>query len=270
MPFQIIPNLAKGALSLAGSGGGKLVVRSTQSLAPRVAQAARGVAFNHGRLSRYTVNSANAIAAGKNTSLVEYMIADTALDVAFEAADWMRDNVDDDDRDNAREMKDDILFGNLTKKHSPRNVEGVFSEQYPYALAMNPTHELHDTSDEKIEGKRKCGARLIGFWGVYVEIKEYDPSLLSSWKHSLDRRNFGTLALCKQDVPLMEASVHFSTQLILCQIVRMLTADSIYGEPSQHVTNTVHGYFSPGVKAEVSFLPVYECQHWEWEKSKPP
>jgi len=158
----------------------------------------------------------------------------------------------------------------LSNKHSPRLVKDTFSEKYPYGLAMNPTNETYDDSDAKTIAKRKLFSREIGFWGVYVEVKSYDPSKLSSWKHSLTRANFGTVALCKLDVPIMEAPIHFSQQLILAPMVRLLTRESINSEPHKHVTNTVHGYLAPGVEAEISFLPVWEVQHFEWSKAKPP
>ncbi|OCQ97515.1 hypothetical protein BCD67_24705 [Oscillatoriales cyanobacterium USR001] len=262
--------VASGAGSLALWGGrAALAARTSAKIVPRALQGAEFTARNGGRLMK-SAAAGNTIGVGSTSALLKAMLAVDVADLSLDAADWVKDNIDDDDRDNCDNVQNDIIFGDLQHKHSPRKVKDTFSETYPYALAMNPTSESYDNSDNKNIAKRKIFSREIGFWGVYVEVKTYDPSSLSTWKHSLNRANFGSLALCKLDIPIMEASIHYAQQLILCPIVRMLTMESINSEPNKHVTNRVHGYLAPGVEAEISFLPVWEVQHWEWQKSKPP
>jgi len=269
MPLQLAIPVGAGALTL-WSGRAALAARAGTRIVPRLAQGAEFTARNGGKMMKSAAVAGNSIGSGSTSALLKAMFAVDAADLVIEAADWVRDNVDDDDRDNCDNITNDIIFGDLTHKHSPRLIKETFKETYPYAMSMNPTNEFYDNSDSKTTRKRKLFSREIGFWGVYVQVKSYDPSKLSSWKHSLTRANFGSLALCKLDVPIMEAPIHFSQQLILSPMVRLLTRESINSEPHLHVTNTVHGYLAPGVEAEISFLPVWEVQHYEWEKAKPP
>jgi hypothetical protein len=211
-----------------------------------------------------------AIGGGFAILAVTNAISSLAADMTVDCVEAFAKNLDPNDIKNVRKVEKSVAFGTFAARAGKFTAQDTFSQKYPYDPSGAFVVNMFDNQSEKSDGKRTNKARIVGYWAVHVNIVDYDQSKVSSWKHSLTRANFGSLAFCFKDEAVHEAPIHYTRQIIPVPIVRMLTADSSMGDISQAVCNKIHGYLSPSVVAEISFIPVYECTGWFWQKAKPP
>ena len=243
------------AAALATAGTGVAVIAGTSGVAGAAALAAPAVV---------------AIGAGFAIVTVGSYVGDLAADMTCDTIEWAARNLDPNDIENVRKVEKSVAFGTFSARAAKFTARDTFSKRYPFDPNGVEVANFFDQGTSTADGKRVNKARIVGYWAVHVNITDYDQSKISSWRHSLTRCNFGSLAFCFEDEAVYESPVHYTRQIIPIPIVRMLTADSNLGDIAKSVCNKIHGYLAPSVVAEISFIPVYECTGWSWSKAKQP
>jgi hypothetical protein len=258
-----------------GAGVGEVMVTTIlegSALAEAGAASGAILAGTEGAVGSAALTSEVVVGAGKTFALVSgaSYASGLAANMTSDAQHWAQQQLDPNDRENVRKVEREAVFANFAARAGTFKCEDIFDHKYPVDPDGAILQNAVSTANQKSDGRRVSKARIIGFWAVYVKILKYDPAKLSSWRHSLDRRNFGSLAFCLADAVVQESSIHFSHQIIPIPIVRALTADHSFGELKNAVCNKIYGSLAPSVEAEISFIPVYECVGWTWSKAKAP
>lgn len=259
--IQLLPKLTQSASTT--------LIKTTKVTPSTLLSNSNPLASTAGQLGYKLGGASKAIAQGNFlSSLGTAVAAETVTDLSFNVADWAADQIEDGDKENVENVIKDVLFGTLDVGRAPKTITDTFSENYPGSVSESAKHPFN-LENQSTNAKRKTMTRLVGFWGVHIDIKSYDESKLSGWRHPLDRRNFGTISFCRGDVPLESHPIHFGHQTIVSPLIRLLATGGIMGDVADYVANKVHGCLAPSVTAEVSFIPVFEGFAWEWKKEKP-
>jgi hypothetical protein len=111
-------------------------------------------------------------------------------------------------------------------------------------------------------------AKAVGFYGVLTTILSFDPKRLNDWTFPLERRNFGYLALSRQDKVSLNQPIHYSRQYHIDDSVVGLASNYDIERTETTLTNAIDkyaldrisGFQYPSVTTRIAFLPIQE----EW------
>ena len=242
---------------------GGLIIRGTASLVARAAGAG---------LARAT----SAAAAGRLGSITVGTVGGNFLtDWLKKIADWMGGVFTQEDEAAKPTPVHEAQFATLDIRADPTEVEGLFGIGYPLDNGVINTRT--NTPVPRAQGQPQnktnvevVGAKAVGFWAVHIQIDEFDEKILNSWKHPLQRRNFGFITFCRGGVAIQDSPIHYGNQIISIPITRAL-ADSCGGaEISSVAVDYVCGHLAEGVKATISFLPIWDVFSYEYVKTVQP
>lgn len=106
----------------------------------------------------------------------------------------------------------------------------------------------------------------IGFYGVVSSILSYDAKRLNAWTFPLDRKNFGYIALSRGDRVSLNQPVHYKEQFHIDAGVSVVASNydverargDLLNDIDEFALTEVHGFQYPGVRTQISFLPILE------------
>jgi hypothetical protein len=264
--------LAEGAV--VETIGGATILAITPEVIAALGRVGVGVVITEagGVATGAVVTAGNTIGAGQLFAIVAAASGTTEImgNITSVVSDWVKQEMDPNDLEHVTKVAKEAVFAGFTVKAGTFVATDLFEHKYPVDPSGAILQQRFLNNTPKADGARALKARIIGFWAVRVKIKSYEPAKLSGWRHSLDRRNFGSLAFCYEDVVIQESQIHFSLQIIPIPMVRALVAQYSMGDLATAVCNKIHGSLAPGVTAEISFIPVYECVGWTWTNPKAP
>lgn len=110
------------------------------------------------------------------------------------------------------------------------------------------------------------GRKAVGFWGICLDVFDYDETRINQWNFPLLRRNFGYVTLSRNSRVIAESPVHYGSQLVAAPVVLhqaygykpTVIANELSNQIDKVVLNQVDSYWSPTVRFQVSFLPIWE------------
>lgn len=111
-------------------------------------------------------------------------------------------------------------------------------------------------------------SKAVGFYGVLTTILSFDSKRLNDWTFPLERRNFGYIALSRQDKVSLNQAVHYSRQYHLDDSIVGLASNYDVERTDTSITNAIDkfaldrisGFQYPSVTTRIAFLPIQE----EW------
>lgn len=242
---------------------GGLVIRGTASLIARAAGA--GLA-----------RAGSAAAAGRLGSIAVGTVGGNVLtDWLKKIADWMGNVFTSEDEAAKPTPIHEAQFATLDIRADPTEIEGLFGISYPLGQGVINTRNTaavtppvgQPQTQTKVE---VVGAKAVGFWAVHIQINQFDEKVLNSWKHPLQRRNFGFITFCRGGVAIQDSPIHYGSQIISIPITRALAESCGGAEISSVAVDYVCGNLAPGVKATISFLPIWDVFSYEYVKTAQP
>lgn len=104
----------------------------------------------------------------------------------------------------------DIFFSTLRVRANSFFAKGQFAQGCPTQDGKSVTYASRSKIVDQKETVEVTSVFTIGFWGIHILITNSEEANLSAWNHSLERRNFGSVALCRDAVVLHEQPIHYS------------------------------------------------------------
>lgn len=106
----------------------------------------------------------------------------------------------------------------------------------------------------------------VGFHGVVCEVLSFDPKRLNAWTFPLERRNFGHIALSRNDTVAVSSPIHYENQYFFSESVQSLALNYDDDFSTQTLTNSVDKYsltkasvfLYPDVILRIAFMPIWE------------
>jgi len=110
------------------------------------------------------------------------------------------------------------------------------------------------------------GRKAVGFWGICLDVFDFDEERINQWNFPLLRRNFGYVTLSRNSRVVAESPVHYGSQLVASPIVLQqaygykpsVVQNELTNQIDKVVLNQVDSHWSPTVRFRVSFLPIWE------------
>ncbi|MDF0553398.1 hypothetical protein [Kamptonema sp. UHCC 0994] len=242
---------------------GGLIIRGTASLVARAAGA--GLA-----------RAAGAAAAGRLGSITVGTVGGNFLtDWLKKFADWIGGVFTQEDEAAKPTPVHEAQFATLDIRADPVEIQGLFGVSYPLNVGVINTRQNtpipppanQPQTQTKVE---VVGAKAVGFWAVHIEVTEFDEKILNSWKHPLQRRNFGFITFCRGGVAIQDSPIHYANQIISIPITRALAEGCGGAEISSVAVDYVCGNLAEGVKATISFLPIWDVFSYDYVKQAQP
>lgn len=171
-------------------------------------------------------------------------------------------------------VESNILLGSLSQAVQPQSVSGVKKFSYTFS---QPTRESRTTISPGPGGsgrnvKQVTVKNLVGFYGVVIDISNFDRLITRTYLSPLVTGDFGTILLSAggqaKGVVRHERITHTQQVIIDPNVCQMLVRAGNAGRPKDSIVYQGRNYSlqaidivwsHEGTSAQVSFLPV-----WEW------
>lgn len=153
------------------------------------------------------------------------------------------------------ESADDLMELSMTTP--TRNYPGFIPN---FSLDVQTT-PVEDGLNYQIEGRK-----AVGFWGVMLDVVDFDEKRINQWNYPLLRRNFGYVTLSRNGRVIAEKPVHYGSQLVASESTMLqaynykpqVRQNELTNEIDRVVLNQVDSFWNPTVIFNVSFLPIWE------------
>lgn len=108
--------------------------------------------------------------------------------------------------------------------------------------------------------------KAVGFYGVGVDVSNYDDGKLNKWTFPLVRRNFGFLTMSRFSTVAYDAPLHYENQYHIAESVQALalnydddfSTSNLFNSVDKFCLTRADFFLYPEVELNVCFLPIWE------------